>query len=339
MNNSPIAKCLLLTLVLGPAASCSSIRSQEASLDHFTVGVLRVMGPNGHGVPDKGGDGAVKEGDNVIVPFAEYRGDNWIALSDDLVDKPAASFDRERALSATWSYSRLNGMSARTKTSKVVKVTNGCVENWAVFCDLPGTPLKDDEDDVVGVALNVDKKLDNPIEEIKSAQEREKIASFVQQAFDKSEHAQISKLKPSESSIYYPSVEEMGKAPLNISDLSRNRDPIDRQLIYHFRAEKKYNKPPSAEDSSCETISAFNGWVMQDKGGALKLIESKYGLTDCDGQGPSPAGGLTLLGILTIKDRIFFVVEEYSYENRVYSILEFKNSTIVNVLTVGAGGC
>jgi len=255
-----------------------------------------------------------------------------------LTDLSDAWFDRNKALSTTWYYRASSGEATPIKASKIIKVRNHCQENWAVLCDFPGKPLIGGEHHRnIGVALDIDKWIDNPIEIMNSSKERRRIASFVRPAFDKSEGIKPPGIGSLEPYVHHPSNAERRKARLIISRLYRNREIIDGQRIYYVEAKKEYKNPFfSKTDPSCNTISFFKGWIVQNKRGALRLIDSRYILSDCD----MKATTLTkLLGILPIRDRIFFITEDHGYEDESYRILELKGSRIKQVLKVYGGAC
>jgi len=206
------------------------------------------------------------------------------------------------------------------------------------LCDFPGQPLKAGEHHRnIGVALDVDKWIDNPIEIINGSQERRRITSFIRPAFDKSEGIRPPGIDSLEPYVHYPSNAERRKARLIISRLYRSSEPIDGQRIYYVEAKKEYKNPFfSKTDPTCNTISFFKGWIAQNKRGSPRLIDSRYILSDCDMKSTT----LTkLLGILPMRDRIFFITEDHGYEDESYRILELKGSRIKQVLNVYGGAC
>jgi len=329
MSNSLIAMFLLSMLAVSLVMGAADIPSQDKNHNQFTIGILR--------------------GDSVIIPIGEYRDGKWLArwpkpdgfgedIDNSLADLPDAWFDRNGVLSTTWYYRASSDVATLIKTSKKIKVQNHCQENWAVLCDFPGQPLKAGEHHRnIGVALDVDKWVDNPIEIINSSEERRRITSFVRAAFDKSEGIKPPGFDSIKPYVHYPSNAERRKARLIIGTLYRNREPIDGQRIYYVEAKKEYKNPfLSKTDPTCNTISFFKGWIVQNKRGALRLIDSRYILCDCDMKW---ATFTKLLGILPMRDRIFFITEDHGYEDESYRILELKGSRIKQVLNVYGGSC
>jgi hypothetical protein len=222
------------------------------------------------------------------------------------------------------------------KGSMMIKVRNHCQENWAVLCDFPGKPLIGGEHHRnIGVALDIDKWIDNPIEIINRSEERRRITSFIRPAFDKSEGIKPPGFDLIKPYVHYPSNAERRKARLIISTLYRSSKPIDGRHIYYVEAKKEY-KFFSKTDPGCNTISFFKGWVVQNKRGGLRLIDSQYTLCDCDMKW---ATFTKLLGILPMRDRIFFITEDHGWEAESYRILELKGSRIKQVLNVYGGSC
>jgi hypothetical protein len=329
MSNGLIAMFLLSMLAVSLVMGSADIPSQDKDHNQFTIGILR--------------------GDSVIIPIGEYRDGKWLArwpkpdgFGDDndnsLADLPDAWFDRNGVLSTAWYYRASRDSATLIKTSKKIKVQNHCQENWAVLSDFPGQPLKAGEHHRnIGVALDVDKWIVNMIEIIDSSKERTRITSFIRPAFDKSESIKPLGIHSLEPYIHYPSNAERRKARLIISRLYRNREPIDGQRIYYVEAKKEYKNPfLSKTDPSCNTISFFNGWIVQNKRGGLRLIDSQYILSDCDMKATTQT---KLLGILSMRDRIVFITEDHGYESESYRILELKGSRIKQVLNVYGGSC
>ena len=328
MSNSLIAMFLLSMLAVSLVMDSADIPAQDTGRNQFTIGILR--------------------GDSVIIPFGEYRDGNWLSrwpkpegfgeeFDNSLADLPDAWIDRNKGLSTTWYYRASSDEATLIKTLKIIKVRNHCQENWAVLCDFPGQPLKAGETHRnIGVALDVDKRINNPIEIINGSQGRRRIASFIRPAFDKSESIKPPGFDSIKPYVHYPSNAERRKARLIISRLYRSSEPIDGQRIYYVEAKKEYKNPFFYRtDPSCNTISFFKGWVFQNKRGGLRLIDSQYTLCDCDMKWTTFT---KLLGILPMRDRIFFITEDHGYEDESYRILELKGSRIKQVLKVYGGG-
>jgi hypothetical protein len=290
-----------------------------------------------------------KSQDSVIIPVGEYRDGKWLArwpkpdgfgedIDNSLADLPDAWFNHNKSPSTTWYYRASSGVATVIQGSKIMKAQNHCQDNWAVLCDFPGKPLKAGEHHRnIGVALDADKWIDNPIEIINSSQEQRRITFFIQPAFNKLEGIKPPGIDSSGSVVHYPSNAERRKARLIISRLYRNREPIYGQRIYYVEAKKEYKNPFFSKTApSCNTISFFKGWIIQNKSGALRLIDSRFILSDCD---MKTATSTKLLGILPIRGRIFFIAEEHGYEEESYEILELKGSRVKRMLKVFGGSC
>jgi len=207
MSNSLLAMLLLSMLAVSLVMGSGNIPLQDTDRNQFTIGILR--------------------GDSVIVPFGEYHDGRWLTrwpkpegfgedFDNSLADLPDAWFDRNKALSTTWYYCASHDVATQIKASKIIKVQNLCQENWAVLCDFPGATLKAGEEHRnIGVALDVDKKIDNPIEIINRSQEWRRITSFIQPAFDKSEGIKPPGIDSLEPYVHHPSNAERRKARLS----------------------------------------------------------------------------------------------------------------------------
>jgi len=314
MSNSLIATFLLLMLAVSLVTDGADIPSQYKDRNQFTIGILR--------------------GDSAIIPLAEYRDGKWLDRWPNL----DGSGEDLKGQSTVWYYRASSDKATLIKTSKIIKVQIHCQESWAVLCDFPGRPLKAGEHSLnIGVALDVDKRVANPIEIINGSQERRRITSFIRPAFDKSLGLKPPGIDSFESEVHYPSNAERRKARLIIDGLYRNGEPIDGQRIYYVEAKKEYkNSFFSKADQACNMISFFQGWIVQNKRGALRLIDSRYLLGQCDEKNVTSA---KLLGILPMSDRIFFITEDQGYEEESYRILELKGSRIKQVLKVYGGAC
>jgi len=285
MSNNLIATLLLSMMAASLVTDGADISYQYTDRNQFTIGILR--------------------GDSAIIPLSEYRDGKWL----DRWPNPDGSGEDIKGLSTVWYYRASSDKSTLIKTSKIIKVQIHCQESWAVLCDFPGRPLKAGEHSLnIGVALDVDKRVANPIEIINGSQERRRITSFIRPAFDKSLGLKPPGIDSFESEIHYPSNAERRKARLIIDGLYRNGEPIDGQRIYYIEAKKEYkNSFFDKTDPACNMISFFQGWIVQNKRGALRLIDSRYLLSHCE---PKDVTSTKLLGILLIRDRIFFITED-----------------------------
>ncbi|MCI0336202.1 MAG: hypothetical protein L0226_01380 [Acidobacteria bacterium] len=127
-----------------------------------------------------------------------------------------------------------------------------------------------------------------------------------------------------------------GQVKLALSKLYRNKLAIAGQYIYFLEARKEYKKPGSSYDPSCNNISFFKGWILQNKRGDLKLIDKQFIFTDCD---MKVAEVTKLLGILPIRDRIYIIIEDHGYEDESYSILELNGTRIKRAIKIYGGAC
>jgi hypothetical protein len=281
---------------------------QNAGAGHFKASILRE--------------------DGVLIPFAEYREGKWSApwpkregygnAENSLADLPEAWFVKDGEFSATWYFWPSDGSPKVLQANKTVKVVNHGPENWGLACDYPGKPLQANEHHKnIGIALDVEKKVESPLELPNSSPDSKRILKFIQPAS-------------------LPSDAARQKAELTLRNLYRNRSAIDSRYIYHFRAEKEYRKTGSSSDPDCNDISILKGWILQNQQDELKLLDSQIALTDCDMKTDFPF--VRPLGILTMGDRTFIFTEDHGYEDESYSIFELNGSSIKCVLNIYGGG-
>jgi hypothetical protein len=281
---------------------------QNAGTGHFKVSILRE--------------------DSVLIPFAEYRDGKWSAplpkqeaygsSENSLADLPEAWFVKDNEFSATWYFWPSDGPPKVLNASKIVKVVNHGPENWGLACDYPGKPLQANEHHKnIGIALDVETKVESPLELTNSSPDSKRILKFIQPTS-------------------FPSDEGRPKTELTLSNVYRNRSAIDGQYIYHFLAKKEYRKTGSSIDPNCNDISLLKGWILQNKQDELKLLDNQIALTDCDLKIDFPF--VRPLGILIVGDRAFIFTEDHGYEDESYSIFEMNGSGIKRVLNIYGGG-
>jgi hypothetical protein len=309
-RTSPLLIILLMsmvsTLTQGPRLQREPL--QNAGAGHFKVSILRE--------------------DGVLIPFAEYRDGNWyaprpkqeayVSSENSLADLPEAWFVKDSEFSPTWYFWPSDGPPKVLNAGKIVKVVNHGPENWGLACDYPGKPLQANEHHKnIGIALDVEKKVESPLELTNSSPDSKRILNFIQPTS-------------------FPYDETRPKAELTLSNVYRNRYAIDGQYIYHFRAQKEYGKTGSSSDPACNEIAILKGWILQNKQGELKLLDNQIALTDCDMK--IDFSFVRPLGILTVGDRAFIFTEDHGYEDESYSIFEMNGSGIKRVLNIYGGG-
>jgi hypothetical protein len=204
--------------------------------------------------------------------------------------------------------------------SRVIQVENHSQTNWALLTDFPKTNAADGHHENIGVALNVNEKIEPMIEINAESVEAADLLSFIKQLFDEAETAELKKVPP--------------KVRMSITKLSRSKSSLNGKHLYYFEAEKQYEKPATAGDPSCNDVSLFQGWIEATERGGLGLMDSRLFLTDCDLKGPSFT---TPLGIMTRKNETFLFVSEHGWEDERYMILELSTSGLHKVLETYGG--
>jgi hypothetical protein len=119
----------------------------------------------------------------IPLPKPDGYGDDFF---NTLADLPAAWFERSKEPLTASYYWDTGGAPILLKKSKIVKVENHCQTNWGLLSDFPGKVLKAGEHHRnIGVALNVQRRVDTPLELANTSKDFKRILSFVRPAFEK----------------------------------------------------------------------------------------------------------------------------------------------------------
>jgi hypothetical protein len=230
---------------------------------------------------------------------------------------------------------------ALLNVSRVVQVDNHSQTNWAIVTDLVNKSAEDDHHRNIGIALNVNEKIELMIDIKPESVEATELLSFVKQLFDEAETAELDKIPAEqlqEMKAFTPFVslsrDARAKVKMSLTTLSRSKSTLNGKHLYYFEAEKQYEKPATSRDPGCNDVSLFQGWIDATERGGLGLIDSRLFLTNCDMKGPSFA---TPLGTMTLKNQIFVFVSEHGWEDESYLILELNNSGLHKVLETFGG--
>jgi hypothetical protein len=295
--------------------------------------------------------------DGVLIPFAEYRDGKWSApwpkregygdSENSLAELPEAWFVKGNEFSAIWYFRPTDGPPKTLKAGQTVKVQSHCQENWGLSSDYPGKPVKANTvHHNLGIALDLENRIDSPFELTNSSPESQSVISFIQTAFDKAEAPkireinasinQVSVSNPSRHVTPYPSDDVRKKMKLDIRKLYRCRSAIDKQYIYYFEVRKEYKKSLDSHDATCDYVSAYSGWMRQNNRAGPILLDSQMTLTDCD---MKEIEFIKPLGIMTMGERTFIFTEDHEWESESYSIFEISGPGVKRVLKVYGGGC
>ena len=303
---------------------------------------------------------AILRGDGTLVPFAQYGNGGWSnpwpsprrsaesiyaedkeVIHHSLGDLPEPWFRQCGKIPETWYFWSLAPTPAVLRVSRVMQVENHSQMNWALLTDFPKQTAEDDHHRNVGIALNVNEKIEPVIEIKPESVEAADLFSFIKQLFDEAETAELNKIRAEQSpqidvptSLFSLSNEARVKVRMSITKLYRSKSTLIGKHLYYFEAEKQYETATST-DPGCNDISLFQGWIeATERGGGLGLLDSRLFLTNCDKKGPSSA---TPLGIMTFKNEVFVFVSEHGWEDESYLILELSDSGLQKVLETFGG--
>src|SRR5690242_4273833 len=154
----------LLTLLLGLTGlenSGTSRTHPQVTKDHFIASLVT--------------------SDAVLVPFAQYRQGHWEnpwpKSSDSsanepntLASLPKPWFAEGRIPPPVWYFWSPRGKAHFLNASKIVEVQSHCQTLWGIVSDLPKEEAVDDRYGMVGIALDVDRKV-NPTYEVNKTQD------------------------------------------------------------------------------------------------------------------------------------------------------------------------
>lgn len=328
----------LLMLIVGSNAEHVRVSAQNKNLKQFMVGLLRA--------------------DGTLVPFAEYRHGLWWnpwpestppaenneVRPKSLGDHPEPWFQQCEKAATTWYFWSSADAPLVLKTSGTLQVENHSQTNWALMTDYPKkqNAEKDSCHDYIGMALNVDLRVEGMIKMERGRSEVGDIVAYVKSAFSHAETAEIARLAAAPvtsdflaASGFPSSSEQRAKVELTITKLYRNKSSRDGQRIYYIEVEKQYKKPAGSGDSSCDNVAVLKGWVLKDKDGILALLNDSFGLTDCDGK--NRGGSVEWFSVMTLNNRTFLFAVEHGWEDESYTIYELKEFELARVLETFGG--
>lgn len=264
--------------------------------------------------------------DSVLVPFAQYRRGRWEnpwpksahSLPDEpntLADRRQPWFAEGRVPSPVWYFWSTAGKGHFLTASKIVEVESHCQKLWGIVSDLPKEEAGESRYGIVGVALDTNRQV-SPAYEIKKTQDDwSRLQSFVEAKFTKEEKekaTELSRTKP-------PRREAPETKTITLSHLYALTVESSGERLYYFE--------------SVKDCLSFTGWISA-KAGALKLIDSKIGWTDCEDSVDSIP-----LGLLAFDGEVFIFVRELGYEGDEYVIFKFSESRMQMVLETYGGSC
>jgi hypothetical protein len=329
-----LKKAVITTLLAVALSSAGWIKhgcipAQTGSDDSFIVGVFR--------------------SDGAIVPFARYANRTWTNPwhsprpdaqpdePDTIADLPKPWYESFVKPPAEWHLSLLSAGASAVRTSRNIQVCSHCQQVWGLLTDYPNAKPPEPNACVsnLGIALS-EKKQTSPIEELTAASpDWKELMTFLGEKFEQSEAAGLADELMRQYASQLPTAPERAKVRLSMLHLYRSKLSDEGPVVFYFEAGKEYPKPREANDTGCDNLSLFNGWVAAEHGN-LALLDSHYQLTDCD----MKEGGLTVpFAVLHLDGKKFVVVEEIEYEGESYVVLEIRKSSVRRVLETYAGSC
>lgn len=294
--------------------------------------------------------------DGILIPFAQYGNGGWWnpwpkprhprdsiyaeteVTHHSLSDLKEPWFSQCGKMPRTWYFWSSESTPTVLKASKVVQVQAHSGTNWALLTDLPKRSTEDTLHSQIGIAINVNTKVNPMIQATSSTAEEVNIISFVKQTIGEAETDELNRLRDQRPLPEFPMrqlplpKEERDKIKTSISKLYRSTALINGEHFYYFEAEKRY--PAAQASQSCEYISWYRGWISTQGKGGLGLLDSQLVFTDCDRKGASYS---IPLGMMMLNNQMFLFATEHGWEDQSYMILEFDYSGLHRVLDTLGG--
>ena len=271
---------------------------------------------------------AILRADGTLVPFAQYNSGGWTnpwpkprqpaeSIYDDdteviphsLGNLPEPWFKQCGKIPKRWYFWSSAAAPTVLNASKVVQVENHSQTNWALATDFPKERTDDTHHHNLGIALDVNQKVEPLLELSPNTAEATDLASFIRQLSDEAKTAELKRLY-------------------------RSGSRLNGEYLYYFEAERKHKRATISTERGCNDVSLFQGWITADDRGGLGLLANRNFLTDCDMKGPS---SMTPLGILRLKNTTYLFVTEHGWEDESYIILELDKSGLHKVLETFGG--
>jgi hypothetical protein len=201
----------------------------------------------------------IVRGDGTLVPFAQYGNGGWSnpwpkprsaekvyaedarEIPHSLGELPEPWFMQCGKVPETWYFWSLATTPAVLNVSRVVQVENHSQKNWALLTDFSNQNA--DGQHPIGVALNVNEKIEPMIEIRRDSAEVINLLSFIKQLFNDTETAQLNRnraeLSPGITAsprFFALSNEARAKVKMSITRLSRSRSRYNGNHLYYYEA-------------------------------------------------------------------------------------------------------
>ena len=248
--------------------------------------------------------------DGTLIPFAQYGNRGWWnpwprptpivgsvyeesteVVPHSLGDLPEPWFSQCRKPPGTWYFWSSSGPLTVLKASKIVQVRAHSLTNWALLTDFPKQGGEGGIHSQIGVALNVNTKVDPMIEIETNTAEFDDILSFVKELIEHDETEELDRIRAQTPPSNFPlrqstlTKAERARIATTITKLYRSKSFVRGERLYYFEAEKRYKRPAGSRDPNCEDISMLQGWLSSRGKGGLGLSASRLLLGDCDNKG------------------------------------------------------
>jgi hypothetical protein len=324
---------LLAALLLGAVLMCLHSRGFAEAPARFTVAILRR--------------------DGVILPLGTYDGNRWVnrwpaesatEFPIGLTDVPKAWWPAGRPV-LDWVAWFATGGSQAIKVQAPVRLDVHCTKRIALRTDFSpgGTVPPGDVQPYpkIGLAVNGAATIER-IETLPPASPDAK--SLAARVTDTLNGAETKRVREWSAQWKHPAAESVrAKTPLTLEVLTRSSGLDSASRVYYFEGIKQYDGfvqvdawQPSRMGKKCEFLTAANGWLLtNEKTDTVKAIVGAN-LTNCNRQGVVYA---LPLGAIRTGGRLFWVVQNSSWEFESYSVMEIKADDVKPVLTVGGGFC
>ena len=282
--------------------------------------------------------------DGVIVPFAEYRNREWsnpwgITTPEEpktIADLPYPWYQAQTQGARIWQLVVPSETGQTATTSKTVQVASHCQEVWALPSDYAKArkPEPNSWGENLGIALNQPANA-GAIERVsRDSLEWMRVKKLVGTRFDRAEAAGLRKVLSKLYLEQIPPEAQRKKVPLSLLNLYQARLD-DHRTIFFFEANKEYPQPASANDTTCNNMSLFIGWIVQERD-QLTILKTYFASTNCD----QKEGGPTQpLAVIHLDGKVFAIVVEYGWEGESYAIVEIGRRRLIRVLDTYAGSC
>jgi hypothetical protein len=204
---------------------------------------------------------------------------------------PEPWFTQSRKPSDIWHFYSWAGDAQVLRTSEIVQVVNHSGTNWGLVTSHPDQSAGERHHRNLGIAFETEQATAGMVNLKANSAEGNELHTFIKTNFEKIEDSKFAnpalQIWDAAPEHFPQSAAKRRAVKLDLKHLYRNKAGLGGQFVYHFEAQKNYDKPPSSSDQRCPNVSLFQGWIMKTKAGKLTLLKSEHAFTDCDRKGTS----------------------------------------------------